>query len=119
MPCVEMRGARKAFGSTIALRDGRLRLCPGEVHALLGENGAGKSTLVKALAGAITLDSGEFLVDGQAVQFHHTADARKAGIAVIFQEPTLFGDLSITENIYMGICTPCQVQRWCPPEPGW
>lgn len=102
MPCVEMRGARKAFGSTIALRDGRLRLCPGEVHALLGENGAGKSTLVKALAGAITLDSGEFLVDGQAVQFHHTADARKAGIAVIFQEPTLFGDLSITENIYMG-----------------
>ena len=61
-----------------------------------------QSTLVKALAGAITLDSGEFLVDGQAVQFHHTADARKAGIAVIFQEPTLFGDLSITENIYMG-----------------
>lgn len=101
-PCVEIRGARKAFGSTVALRHGMLRLVPGEVHALLGENGAGKSTLVKALAGAITLDSGEFLVDGKAVQFHHTADARKAGIAVIFQEPTLFGDLSITENIYMG-----------------
>ena len=102
LPCVEIRGARKAFGSTVALRNGMLSLRAGEVHALLGENGAGKSTLVKALAGAISLDSGEFLVHGQAVRFQHTAESRRAGIAVIFQEPTLFGDLSITENIFMG-----------------
>ena len=101
-PCVSIKGARKTYGSTVALRNGELHLRPGEVHALLGENGAGKSTLVKALAGAITLDSGTFLVNGKPVDFENTAASRQAGIAVIFQEPSLFADLSITENIYLG-----------------
>jgi rhamnose transport system ATP-binding protein len=85
-----------------ALGDGSLALWPGEVHALLGENGAGKSTLVKLLAGVYQPDSGELLVDGQARTFANPAEARDAGLAVIYQEPTLFADLSIAENIYMG-----------------
>lgn len=93
---------RKTFGSVVALRDGVLSLRPGEVHALLGENGAGKSTLVKILAGVHAPDGGTFRVNGQPAHFRRPSDARRAGIAVIYQEPTLFGDLSITENIYMG-----------------
>lgn len=101
-PCVELRALRKAFGPVVALQNGVLTLRPGEVHALLGENGAGKSTLVKILSGVHAPDGGEFMVDGQPVRFHGPSDARDAAIAVIYQEPTLFGDLNITENIYMG-----------------
>lgn len=101
-PCVELRGVRKSFGAVLALQNGNLSLHSGEVHALLGENGAGKSTLVKILAGVHAPSSGDFHVNGQPVRFRRPSDARKAGIAVIYQEPTLFGDLSITENIYMG-----------------
>jgi rhamnose transport system ATP-binding protein len=72
------------------------------VHALAGENGAGKSTLVKVLAGVLRPDSGRVLVDGEPTVFHGPADARGAGIAVIYQEPTVFPHLSIAENIYMG-----------------
>jgi rhamnose transport system ATP-binding protein len=85
-----------------ALSDGELVLWPGEVHALLGENGAGKSTIVKVLAGVHRPDTGELYVDGVAREFTTPAEARDAGIAVIYQEPTLFFDLSIAENIFMG-----------------
>jgi len=101
-PRLELRHASKSFGRVRALGDGSLALWPGEVHALLGENGAGKSTLVKLLAGVYQPDSGELLVDGQARTFANPAEARDAGLAVIYQEPTLFADLSIAENIYMG-----------------
>ncbi|MDP9025255.1 MAG: sugar ABC transporter ATP-binding protein, partial [Candidatus Eremiobacteraeota bacterium] len=101
-PRLELRHASKSFGRVSALGDGSLALWPGEVHALLGENGAGKSTLVKLLAGVYQPDSGELLVDGQARRFANPAEARDAGLAVIYQEPTLFADLSIAENIYMG-----------------
>jgi rhamnose transport system ATP-binding protein len=101
-PRLELRHASKSFGRVRALGDGSLALWPGEVHALLGENGAGKSTLVKLLAGVYRPDSGELLVDGQARTFANPAEARDAGLAVIYQEPTLFADLSIAENIYMG-----------------
>ena len=75
---------------------------PGEVRALIGENGAGKSTLVKVLGGVVRRDAGEMLVDGEAVDFHSPHAARDAGIAVIYQEPTLFPDLSVAENVVMG-----------------
>ena len=68
----------------------------------MGENGAGKSTLVKVLGGVIRRDAGDMLVDGAAVDFHSPHDARDAGIAVIYQEPTLFPDLSVAENVVMG-----------------
>ncbi|AQH01206.1 D-xylose ABC transporter ATP-binding protein [Burkholderia sp. KK1] len=101
-PRLELRRASKSFGRVRALGDASLKLFPGEVHALLGENGAGKSTLVKLLAGVYQPDAGELLVEGVARRFASPAEARDAGIAVIYQEPTLFADLSIAENIYMG-----------------
>lgn len=101
-PRLELRHATKSFGRVRALVDGELTLWPGEVHALLGENGAGKSTLVKILAGVHQPDSGQLMVDGIDRSFATPAEARDAGIAVIYQEPTLFFDLSIAENIYMG-----------------
>lgn len=101
-PRLELRNARKNFGAVRALENGTLTLWPGEVHALLGENGAGKSTLVKILAGVHQPDGGELRVDGQPRQFARPSDAIDAGIAVIYQEPTLFPELSIAENIYMG-----------------
>jgi rhamnose transport system ATP-binding protein len=92
----------KSFGPVRALQDVSLDLRGGEVHALAGENGAGKSTLVKMLAGVHRPDSGQVLLDGEPVTFGGPADARDAGVAVIYQEPTLFPDLSVAENIFMG-----------------
>jgi rhamnose transport system ATP-binding protein len=85
-----------------ALRDVSLDLYAGEAHALAGENGAGKSTLIKMLAGVHRPDSGQVLLDGEPVTFAGPGDARDAGVAVIYQEPTLFPDLSVAENIFMG-----------------
>ena len=102
VPRLELKHASKSFGRVRALSDAGLALWPGEVHALLGENGAGKSTLVKILAGVHRPDSGELRVDGILRQFATPAEARDAGLAVIYQEPTLFFDLSIAENIFMG-----------------
>ena len=99
---MELRDATKSYGAVRALRDGNLALRSGEVRALMGENGAGKSTLVKVLGGVIRRDAGEMLVDGEPVDFHSPHDARDAGIAVIYQEPTLFPDLSVAENVVMG-----------------
>ena len=101
-PFVELRKATKSYGAVRAMRDGNLALRSGEVRAVMGENGAGKSTLVKVLGGVIRRDAGEMLVDGRPVDFHSPHDARDAGIAVIYQEPTLFPDLSIAENVVMG-----------------
>ena len=85
-----------------AVTNGTIDLYAGEAHALVGENGAGKSTMVKILAGVYQPDSGELLIDGTPVRLHNPADAQNAGIAVIYQEPTLFPDLSVAENIFMG-----------------
>lgn len=101
-PVLALRDVSKSFGAVRALRDVSLELFPGEVHALAGENGAGKSTLIKTLAGVHRPDAGHVLLDGAPVVFHGPGDARDAGIAVIYQEPTLFPDLSIAENIFMG-----------------
>lgn len=101
-PVLALRGVSKTFGAVRALHDVSLDLRPGEIHALAGENGAGKSTLIKTLAGVHRPDEGNILLAGEPVVFHGPADARDAGIAVIYQEPTLFPDLSIAENIFMG-----------------
>ena len=102
IPTLELRDVSKAFGQVVALRSGSLTLYPGSIHALVGENGAGKSTLVKIIAGLYHRDSGTFELEGQPVDFKSTAESKAAGIAVIYQEPTLFPDLSVTENIFMG-----------------
>jgi rhamnose transport system ATP-binding protein len=101
-PIIALVGASKSYGAVHALRDGDIALRPGEVRALMGENGAGKSTLVKVLGGVIRRDAGDMLVNGTPVDFHSPHDARDAGIAVIYQEPTLFPDLSVAENVVMG-----------------
>src|SRR4249920_752047 len=101
-PTLELRDVSKAFGQVIALRSGSLTLYPHSIHGLVGENGAGKSTLVKIIAGLYQRDSGTLLMEGQPVDFKTTAEAKAAGIAVIYQEPTLFPDLSVTENVFMG-----------------
>jgi rhamnose transport system ATP-binding protein len=97
-----LEGAAKSFGSVRALEDASIELYAGEAHGLVGENGAGKSTLVKVLAGVHRPDAGRLLLDGAEVHLGGPADARAAGIAVIYQEPTLFPDLSVAENIFMG-----------------
>ncbi len=99
---LELRDVTKSFGSVVALRSGSLRAEAGSIHGLVGENGAGKSTLVKVVAGVHRRDAGDFLLDGTPTDFGSTAESKSAGIAVIYQEPTLFPDLSVTENIFMG-----------------
>ncbi len=101
-PVLELRHAAKSFGAVRALIDGSVDLRPGEVHALLGENGAGKSTLVKILAGVHQPDSGTLKVNGADVTLPGPAAAKAAGIAVIYQEPTLLPDLTVAENMFVG-----------------
>ncbi|MFF4616261.1 sugar ABC transporter ATP-binding protein [Nonomuraea jabiensis] len=101
-PVLSLSQVSKAFGAVRAVREVSLALFPGEVHALAGENGAGKSTIVKILSGVHRPDSGRILLDGEPVEFGGPADAQRAGVAVIYQEPTLFPDLSVMENIFMG-----------------
>jgi len=94
-------GVSKAFAGVQALRDVSVDLFAGETHALVGENGAGKSTLIKILAGVHQPDSGELLIGGEPVFLSGPADASKRGVAVIYQEPTLFPDLSVAENVFI------------------
>ena len=101
-PVLEMRDAKKAFGGVQALNGAELVLYPGEIHALLGENGAGKSTLLKALAGVHKLDSGTVTLNGKAFEQGSTRSSREQGIAVIYQEPSLFPDLTLAENVFVG-----------------
>jgi rhamnose transport system ATP-binding protein len=101
-PIVELVGVAKQFGTIQALRGVDLALYPGEVHALVGENGAGKSTLVKLLGGIHRPDAGMIRIGGEVVELHSPAQAQHLGIAVIHQEPTLFPDLNVAENVFMG-----------------
>ncbi len=98
---LELRDVAKSFGPVAALRAGSLRVTRGSIHALVGENGAGKSTLVKIVAGVHRRDAGDFLLGGER-RLRLDRRVQGAGIAVIYQEPTLFPDLSVTENIFMG-----------------
>jgi rhamnose transport system ATP-binding protein len=95
-------GATKSFGAVTALGDGSVTLYAGEAHALLGENGAGKSTLVKVLGGVHRPDAGELTIDGRPAAFNGPSDAQAAGVSIIYQEPSLFPDLTVAENIFMG-----------------
>ncbi|MGA0560989.1 sugar ABC transporter ATP-binding protein [Ancylobacter sp. VNQ12] len=92
-------GIAKTYGATCALRDARLALRRGRVHALLGENGAGKSTLVKILVGAVTPDSGRLELDGVSASFGSVTQAIRAGIVPIHQHLSLFPELSVHENL--------------------
>ncbi len=98
-----MRGVRRSFGATKALRGVELSVAPGEVMALVGENGAGKSTLMKILSGAIPPDEGKMFLDGADYVPGNPLNARQSGVAMIYQELALAPHLSVMENILLGI----------------
>src|ERR1700709_681866 len=98
-----MEGVRKRFGATLALNGVDLTVNAGEVLALVGENGAGKSTLMKVLSGAIQPDQGQMWLDGKPYQPRSPLDARRAGVAMIYQELSLATHLSVMENILLGL----------------
>jgi rhamnose transport system ATP-binding protein len=100
-PVLAIRGVSKRFGSIQALQDVSLALEAGEIHALLGENGAGKSTLIKIMTGVQPPDAGEMEVDGLPVVLGSALQAQDRGIVAIYQEPNIFPDLSVAENIFI------------------
>jgi rhamnose transport system ATP-binding protein len=100
-PVLEVDHISKRFDSTQALDDVSLTLYPGEIHALLGENGAGKSTLIKILTGIYAPDKGEVLLDGRQIRVSTPIEAQAYGIAAIHQEPMIFPDLTVAENIFI------------------
>jgi rhamnose transport system ATP-binding protein len=93
----------KSYAGVRALRDVAFELRAGEVHALIGENGAGKSTLIKIITGAIDRDSGELEIDGHGVTDNSPRMAKSLGVAAIYQQPALFPELSVAENIAVGL----------------
>ncbi|MBE3069072.1 MAG: sugar ABC transporter ATP-binding protein [Planctomycetes bacterium] len=100
---LRMAGISKSFGSTRALVDVDLDVRPGEVHALVGENGAGKSTLMKVLSGAIQPDAGRMVLRGEVYAPRGPLEARSRGVAMIYQELSLAPDLSVEENVLLGV----------------
>src|SRR5262245_28810675 len=111
-PLLEMEHISKRFDVTQALDDVSLTLYPGEIHALLGENGAGKSTLIKIMTGIHRPDRGQILLDGKPISIHNSVDAQKYGIAAIQQEPMIFPDLNVAENIFISHAQRGLVINW-------
>src|SRR5581483_8846214 len=101
-PVVELRDIRHGFEGVQALRGVGIAVAAGEVVGLIVENGAGKSTLVKILTGVLQPDEGTRLLHGEEVRFASPRAARHAGIAAMYQEPLIFPDLSVAENIFVG-----------------
>lgn len=101
-PLLELCNITKTFPGVVALDGVSFDVRPGEVHALLGENGAGKSTLIKIIAGAYQPDGGELLFGGEPVRLSSPREAAARGVAVIYQEMSLYPELSVAENIFMG-----------------
>jgi ribose transport system ATP-binding protein len=102
-PILELTQITKAFGGVEALRGIDFALSPGEIHGLVGENGAGKSTLMKIIAGVHPEFSGRFMLDGRETRFRSTRDARATGIAMVHQELSVAPDLSVAENVFLGV----------------
>jgi rhamnose transport system ATP-binding protein len=100
-----LRGVTKSFGAVRALRGVDFDVRPGEVHALVGENGAGKSTLVKIITGAHAPDAGSVTIAGQTLDRADPLLARRLGVAPIYQQPTLFPELTVAENLAFGLET--------------
>ena len=99
---VQFNNISKFFGKVIALKDVTMKLKKGEIMCLLGDNGAGKSTLIKTLAGVHRPDEGEIIVEGKKTIFDSPKDALDMGIATVYQDLALAGNLPIGENIFLG-----------------
>src|SRR5690242_20254809 len=98
-PLLDVRDVAKNFSSVVALRAAALAVRPGEVHALMGANGAGKSTLVKILTGVFPADGGSIALGGERRAFGSPAEARRAGIVSVYQDPALVPDLTVAQNL--------------------
>ena len=101
-PLLALESIEKRFGGVRALKGVSFDLRAGEVHALVGENGAGKSTLMKVLSGAHRPDGGRILLEGREVNFGSPRQSQAVGIGIIYQETSLYPDLSVLENLFMG-----------------
>ena len=109
---LEMKHISKRFDMTQALDDVSLTLYPGEIHALVGENGAGKSTLIKIMTGIYRPDAGEILLDDTPIHIHNSQQAQAHGVAAIYQEPMVFPDLNVAENIFISHRNRGAMVRW-------
>jgi ABC-type sugar transport system ATPase subunit len=101
-PLLSTANATKTYGGVTAIKDINLQFYPGEIHALAGENGAGKSTLCKAITGAVRLTSGEIRLGANPIDFRSPAEAMAAGIAMVYQEPSLVSSMTVAQNIMLG-----------------
>ncbi|MGW8225537.1 MAG: sugar ABC transporter ATP-binding protein [Anaerolineales bacterium] len=111
-PILQIRHISKRFDTTQALDDVSLDLYPGEIHALMGENGAGKSTLIKIMTGIYHADEGEMLLEGKPIQVSNSVDAQAYGIAAIYQEPMVYPDLNVAENIFISHRSQGAIVHW-------
>jgi simple sugar transport system ATP-binding protein len=102
MTVLTLSGVSKHFGAIQALSDVSLTLSPGEVVGLMGDNGAGKSTLVKIVAGNYPPSSGQLAIEGRSVHVHGPADARSAGVEIVYQDLALCDNLTAAANVYLG-----------------
>ena len=102
MPILQARGLVKRYGRVVALDGADFDLYPGEILGVIGDNGAGKSSLIKALAGAVTPDEGQIMLDGKVVNFRTPIESREAGIETVYQNLALSPALSIADNMFLG-----------------
>jgi len=102
-PLLQIIKGSKVYGGLHAIQDVDFDLRVGEIHGLIGENGAGKSTLCKAIAGAINLTSGEYLIDGERVEFNSPSEALKNGVAMVYQETSLVPSMTVAQNLELGM----------------
>ena len=102
-PLLQIIEGSKVYGGLLAIEKVDFELRPGEIHALLGENGAGKSTLCKAIAGAIQLSSGRYLIDGREVSFASPREALRGGVAMVYQESSLVPSMTVAQNLELGM----------------
>lgn len=100
---LKVHGISKSYGGVQALKHVHFELAAGEIHALVGENGAGKSTLIRVISGAVQPDSGYLEVAGQRVVIDNPLASKALGIAVIYQQPSLFPSLTVAENIGLAL----------------
>ena len=109
---LEARDVAKRFDSVVALKAASLQVRSGEVHGLMGANGAGKSTLVKIITGVFPADGGQIFVKGTFSSFHSPAEARRAGIVSVYQDPALVPDLTVTQNMRLAGASVTEVRKW-------
>ena len=109
---LEACNVAKRFDSVVALKAASLRVRPGEVHGLMGANGAGKSTLVKIITGVFPADGGQIAVKGVVRSFRSPAEARRAGIVSVYQDPALVPDLTIAQNMRLAGASVDAVRTW-------